>query len=406
MTAERWEHELKTAGFDVEAMVHDGQLNNNIIARLPNIDQAKGISKTITVLTGTPTESLVPAARAVVDQLLQRGFQIDFCNVRDKPVAGQLILSLLDFEGQFLNYIDSENFHALKELLLGHHVDQGGILWVTNASQVRCQDPRYAAILGLARTLRSELLMDFATLELDSFEAAKVQASAVAVVDVLQHFQQRVRKPDMAPTLEYVWDDGNVLTGKFHWISIPKALQREEDHSLPKILDFNQPGSLQSLYWRETLESPNTLIGSSDDNIVELEVKAAGLNFKDVLIAMGIIENTTRTLGLECAGIVTSVGPGVKDLTVGDRVMSMTQGSFATVVRTSENLCVKMPDDVDFSAGATMPCAFGTVIHSLVDTARLQKGQTILIHSACGAVGMAAVQVAQMIGAEVRRTVS
>lgn len=80
-------------------------------------------------------------------------------------------------------------------------------------------------------------------------------------------------------------------------------------------------------------------------------------------------------LGCECSGVVTKVGPNVVGLKIGDPVVSIAAGSFATKLTTREHLCTKMPDGLSFSEGATIPCVYGTAIYSLIDVARLEKGQ-------------------------------
>jgi NADPH:quinone reductase-like Zn-dependent oxidoreductase len=90
-------------------------------------------------------------------------------------------------------------------------------------------------------------------------------------------------------------------------------------------------------------------------------------------------ENGEGGLGCECCGVVTRVGPEVKDLKVGDRVISIAPGSFATTLTASEKLCAKMPDQLSFLEGATIPCVYGTVIYSLIDLARLERGQVGVI---------------------------
>lgn len=90
---------------------------------------------------------------------------------------------------------------------------------------------------------------------------------------------------------------------------------------------------------------------------------------------MGIVEVPKAGLGLEAAGIIRRIGSQVKDLSVGDRVMVLGTGCFSTSFITASSLCAKMPNELSFEDGATMPCVYGTVIYSLVDVARLEKGQ-------------------------------
>ena len=138
---------------------------------------------------------------------------------------------------------------------------------------------------------------------------------------------------------------------------------------------------------------------------LEIEVQAAGLNFRDVLVAVGLYPEQAD-LGCEFAGVVKSVGDLVTDLQSGDRVVGFASGCFSSSVITSRKLVVSLPDGISFENGASMPVAFGTAYHCLKNIAGLKAGETVLIHSATGGVGQAAVRIAQALGAEVFATSS
>lgn len=121
---------------------------------------------------------------------------------------------------------------------------------------------------------------------------------------------------------------------------------------------------------------------------------------------MGIIDRRIPTFGYEAAGVVRRVGPKAAKLKVGDRAVFMGTKTFSTVVTAPEVLYEKMPDSMSFSEGASMPLVFATAIYSLIDIGQLCQGQSVLIHSGCGGVGLAAIQIAQMVGAQVFATVS
>lgn len=111
---------------------------------------------------------------------------------------------------------------------------------------------------------------------------------------------------------------------------------------------------------------------------------------------MGIIGNVG--LGVEGSGIVSEVGSTVTDLKVGDRVMFLVPDCCSTRSRIAAQRCVKLPPRISWEEGATIPCVYATVIHSLLDVGGLRKGQSVLIHSACGGIGLAAIQICQYIG--------
>ncbi|MCJ1385150.1 hypothetical protein MMC17_008269 [Xylographa soralifera] len=388
VTSERWDEELKAAGFDgINAVAYDGQLNNNIIA-IPAREEPK--QKRLTILCQATTE---PHIQDIIQQFREQFYELDFCTIDDTPSAGQDIVALLDVKAPFLFSATEKDFSAFQTFIA--RIQDSGMLWVTGAAQIKCRDPNYSLILGMARTIRTELLLDFATLELESFDTTGWKA----VANVLHEFQHRVRDPENDPVLEYAYSDGRVQVGRYHWVSVSKALTDVSHDSYPRKLEIGRPGALQTLSWKE--KAPVEL----KSDWAEIETRVVGLNFKDVLMSMGIVDLVGRGLGCERSGIVRKVGPNVKHLNVGDRVLCCSDGSFSTTLVTSELFCARIPDSLSFAEAATIPCVYGTVIYGLIDLARLSKGQTVLIHSACGGVGISAIQVATMIGAEIFCTV-
>ena len=137
---------------------------------------------------------------------------------------------------------------------------------------------------------------------------------------------------------------------------------------------------------------------------VEIQVVAAGLNFRDVLNALGMYPGDAGPLGGECAGIITAVGPGVVGWQVGDEVMAVAAGAFRSHVVTACEFIVRKPAGLTFEAAAGLPSVYLTAMYGLTELARLQPGERVLVHSAAGGVGMAATQVARRAGAIVYGT--
>ena len=115
---------------------------------------------------------------------------------------------------------------------------------------------------------------------------------------------------------------------------------------------------------------------------------------------MGVIDDSN--LGLELAGTVLEVGDAVVDVKSGDRVMGISRHCIASEVICRDEMCTQIPSGLAFEQAATMPVVYATAIYALGDIGRLSQGQTVLIHSACGGVGLAAIQFCQHMGAEVR----
>ncbi|MER6016431.1 type I polyketide synthase [Streptomyces bluensis] len=139
---------------------------------------------------------------------------------------------------------------------------------------------------------------------------------------------------------------------------------------------------------------------------VRVGVRAAGVNFRDVLNVLGMYPGDAGRLGHEGAGVVVEVGPEVTGLTVGDRVMGLLDGAFAPTAVTDARLLTRIPDGWSFEQAASVPIVFLTAYYALVDLAGLEAGESVLIHSAAGGVGTAAVQLARHLGAEVYATAS
>ena len=165
-------------------------------------------------------------------------------------------------------------------------------------------------------------------------------------------------------------------------------------------------GHLSSLAYRRLEPTPRLAPGE-----VEVRVLATSLNFRDVMLATGLLsEGATHSgyfgasLGLECAGVVTRVGPGVTRFTQGDRVAGFARAAFASQVLTTEENLFSVPDDWSDTEAATTPIAYATAFQALVGVGRLARGERVLIHSGAGGVGWAAIQIALDQGAEVYAT--
>ncbi|MBW5484688.1 type I polyketide synthase [Streptomyces bambusae] len=155
----------------------------------------------------------------------------------------------------------------------------------------------------------------------------------------------------------------------------------------------------------ENLALTSTAVRTPGEGEVRVAVRAAGLNFRDVMIALGMYPGEAA-MGNEGAGVVTEVGPGVTDLAVGDRVMGPVPGAFGPQTVVDRRVVARIPDGWSFEQAAAAPTAFLTAYYALVDLAGLKAGERIVIHAAAGGVGSAAVQIARHLGAEVFGTAS
>jgi acyl transferase domain-containing protein/acyl carrier protein len=163
-------------------------------------------------------------------------------------------------------------------------------------------------------------------------------------------------------------------------------------------LDIAKPGQLDTLRLQA---APRREL---DPGQVEIEVYAAGLNYRDVLNAMGVYPGDPIPLGAECAGKIARLGKDVEGYQVGDEVIAIAPSSFGRFATTSAALVVPKPAHLSFEEAATIPVTFLTAYYALNYLARMSRGERVLIHAAAGGVGLSAVQLAQRAGAEIFAT--
>lgn len=170
-------------------------------------------------------------------------------------------------------------------------------------------------------------------------------------------------------------------------------------------LDFRVPGQLRNLQW---FESQPKELGPQE---IEVQPKATGLNFRDIMYVMGLLPDEAvengfagASLGLEFSGVVTRIGGQVSGFAPGDAVMGFGSSCFASHVVTTPGALTLKPEKWSFEAAATVPTVFFTVYYALRQLANLQAGERILIHGGAGGVGIAAIQLARHLGAEVFAT--
>lgn len=251
-------------------------------------------------------------------------------------------------------------------------------------------DPAQAAAWGLARVLSNEH-----------------PGLALRLIDLhlplVRHGAERLADELLAPgdeTEVLLAEDGRWLQRVEPAPTLPSTAAEGEAVRL-----VNGPGGLDGL----VLEAqPRRAPGRGE---VEVAVRAAGLNFRDVLWAMNMLPEEAvadgfsgATIGMECAGTVVRVGEDVSGLAPGDRVLGFASGCFASHVTTATGALGRIPEGLSFEEAATLPTTFLTAWYALVHLARLEPGERVLVHGAAGGVGLAALQIARLRGAEVFAT--
>jgi acyl carrier protein len=266
---------------------------------------------------------------------------------------------------------------------------------VTARARERTEDAPFA---GFARSAMNEY-PDISLRLADLVEPQAPQQMAAQLAEALSH-------PDAEDEIAVTREGRRVV--RLQVLSPEQAFapcpQARSERSVAR-LETAVPGQLKSLGWVE-----RELAVPADDE-VEIEVRAAGLNFRDVMYAMRqlpdeALENcfAGATLGMEVSGVVAAAGAAVADLAPGDEVIAFAPAGFSSRVVTTAAMVVRKPAGWSFEAAATVPAAFFTAWYALEHLARLREGERVLIHGGAGGVGVAALQIAKAAGAEVYAT--
>lgn len=317
-------------------------------------------------------------------------------------------ICLLEMQEPILETCSSAQWAFIQKLL----TMAKDVLWVTRGGALESKKPEASLITGLARTARSDNhRIRLVTLDIDSHQESP-QHTINVIANVFNSAFTR-SLGDFPDDLEYVERGGRVYIprllrdGKLdkHLRASTSIPQHEvqpffQDRRALR-LEVGTPGLLDSMYFVED-ESMNL---PTKENELKIEFRAGGINFRDIMISLGQLGESTSMKG-ETSGVVTEVGSNaVNRFKVGDRVCCFGGTAYASHIRVSATIARHIPDNMTFETAASISIAFITAFYSLVEVANLKKGESVLIHSAAGGVGQSAVALSQHIGADIFVTV-
>ena len=349
-----------------------------------------------------------PFVLAMQDHLRFNGLAVDMVALGsvDNIRFGRLLF-LVELEVPFFLDATPTEWDDLKICLKS----SSSALWVTSGSLLDGKEPVFAMISGIACGLKTEMnSLHLSLLDLDQ----KPKSSDLGMCDLLLRFEKRVSNvADKKDDSEFRLKDGIIYISRLypdHALNEQSRAKAEQQtstqempikslRSTPLRLDIDKPAVLSTIYFRKDHEFDLPL----EDDHVEIEVQTAGINNKDLAVLTG--RHHSNTFSDECAGIITKVGAGVNDLISGDFVYCQSFAKFGNFVRDKASFCQKLEPGDTFESMATMPIAFCTAIYGLMELGRLTKGESVLIQSATGGVGLAAIQIARICGAEIYATV-
>ena len=411
LTVEQWDQALKDAAFTgADICVHgDSNATNKPVSLL--VAEKKRATLTMAhlddlVIISDHRENTQIFATSLQSAFKTRGHEASIiqwdshspCDVKNK-----YCISLLELENSFLLDISDENFAKLQALILG----AAQTLWVTVGGTGDCPDPHSGLMTGLSRSIRNENVnVALTTIDLEPQDTLNATVAADSIYKVAMHLLSSDNFDH-----EYSVAHGAIKIPRITKNPVLNShLSRFETKGAPELVSFTNseralklsiktPGLLDTLRFVED-ETQNEPL---DPDWVEVRVRATGVNFKDILSAMGNLKDDE--FGYECSGTVTRVGSNVKQFAVGDRIFSDTANTFATFVRFPAVTAEKIPDDMTFEEAASIPNIYHTAYYSLVTAGHLEAGESVLIHAAAGGVGQAAIVIAQWVGAEIFATV-
>ncbi|CAH1230559.1 FASN [Branchiostoma lanceolatum] len=262
------------------------------------------------------------------------------------------------------------------------------IMWVfTVGGSVECASPTSALPAGFFRVVNNEIRdLPIYTVDLPS----EVLNGLTGVVETLL-------KTDPPAERELAIRNDEVLTPRLLKTSISEDIATSPSSNWALDIASGRTGTLDDIAFYEQVST------SLSSKQVKIQVHAAGLNFKDVMMSLGLLEglDLQKQFGLECSGTVVEIGDDVNSVKVGDEVIAFGDHCFASHVICDEHFVMAKPAHISWTDAAGFGVVYLTAYYALIERARLQEGQTVLIHSACGGVGQAAIQVAGMVGARV-----
>nr|URN71259.1 alternapyrone polyketide synthase [Menisporopsis theobromae] len=328
----------------------------------------------------------------------------------DAELKDKYVICLAEWESPLLVDLTDADWARLRSVIR----QSAHTLWVTGGGATDdCSEPLKGGMVGLARAIRNEdASVSLITCDVEPPSALRQQREALSkaasgLLTVALHHSR-----GLSPTEgEFAVRNGKTLVPRVERLPRTNAsLKKYQAQGEPEPASFTgcgrplkltiqTPGLLDTFRWIED-ETYHTPL---QDDWIEVQVKAVGLNFKDVLVALGNLNE--RKLGVDAAGIVTRVGKAVTDYRVGDKVMTASCDTFATYVRFPAAGAIAMPEDLSFEEASSMPLISLTAYYALVTMGRLERGESLLIHAAAGGVGQAAIQLAQHLGLEIYCTV-
>ncbi|TGJ84954.1 hypothetical protein E0Z10_g3853 [Xylaria hypoxylon] len=389
LTVGDWRSSLLRAGFDgMSLAVSDGA------------EDIHGLTLMVSTVPSLPSGDTSLSTVIVVETPEQN--ELAYASTKDQY---ERCICLLELGQPVMDQMNETQFMSLKRML---QVSRQ-IMWVNNSCGGDADKPEASMVSGFSKSItRERPNLIFTHINFNMESRASMSASLVRIFGRINDKHPSENETDLLeqngmmyiPRAIEAPNINALLHEDLHGLQQQSVRVNEGGYQAPLQLQFT-PGRLDSLHFVADTQV-NLPLGEDE---VEVSVKAVGINFKDVMVALNRV--TDDHIGQEFSGEVRRVGSAATAyFSPGDRVCGIAAGCYSTYIRARCFNTLRIPKSMPYTEACAVPVAFATAQYGLCHLGQLKFGETILIHAAAGAVGQAAIQIAQHVGATVLVTVS
>lgn len=400
---------LLSAGFSNVSMCVENEHFDFVVASVYDTPPFKPEFEEIYIIEPREMTTRVSNLNQNLTKTLERqGLSVKHSKLSESTaLEGKAAISLLEVEDPLIINWGEEEFSHFKKIVL----TASYVLWITRGAQVvgSSSSLDFSPAVGLLRTMRVEmpqLTMPHLDLSLKNDVSRDETATLVS-----RAFSLSLRENGSSNEMEFVEKEGRLCIPRviddksfdheleLHSKNVRPVLGSLTKDSRPLVLAMARSRDPDSIMFHADQEADGPL----QPNEVEYITLAVSLNAADLQATLGQIESP---LGREAAGIVSRVGKNIRNLRPGERVVGMKfGGAFRTNIRQDVSLVEAIPDSMSTQDAASIPTAFMTAYHALVQIARIGREESVLIHSAAGGVGQAAILIARLNNTNIFATV-
>ncbi|GMF78430.1 unnamed protein product [Aspergillus oryzae] len=387
---------LKDAQFSELQELKGSRDQHMVIISRPTRQQTSLTSEVVIVAEEGECGVQIPHLR----DLLSSVSQVDTTDLAHLKPQRKACIVLSDLQLPVLAHLNQATMDIIKQMFL----EAAFVLWVTRGGTITPVNPEAGIITGFTRTARSETGVELIiTLDLDAGSPLCGYRAAELIYDLAR--QRMLGGKSAESDTEYVERSGALLIPRImenqRW---NEAIASVQDKHLTSVEAFHQVKRPLRVAVNDSVQPEDihfiddSRITTLSDIEVRIQVHAVGLSERDAQLADSQASGAAE-IGLGCSGTVQAVGRSVRNLIPGDRVACLRSGTAASFYQDRETAFQKIPSDMSFETAAAIPAAYCTAFHAVHCLADIKPGDRILISSAVGAVGQAAIEVCTVSGA-------